>query len=59
MWNYPIELGAFNLKEIPLEGIGRGEDGRCYIPGEIHGEVDEGMRGCQAYGRVFAEKLNS
>jgi flavorubredoxin len=55
----PFELGAFNLKETLLEGVGRGEEGRRYIAGEVHGEIDEGMRSCQSYGRVFGEKLGS
>ena len=56
----PFELGPFNLKETLLEESRRGEESyRRYIAGEVHGEVDEGMRGCHDYGRVFGEKLGS
>ena len=55
----PFELGALNLKEAQLEGTRGGEQvPRQYISGEVYGDVREGMRACQDYGRVFGEKVS-
>jgi flavodoxin len=55
----PFELGALNLKEAMLEQPpGRGEEPHSrYVAGEVHGEIGEGKRACQDYGRVFGERL--
>ena len=45
-----------NLLEEPKRGD---PSSRRYVAGEIHGEVGEGMRTCQDYGRVFGEKLST
>ena len=55
----PFELGALNLKEALLGEARRGEQvPRQYISGEVYGDVREGMRACQDYGRVFGEKVS-
>ena len=56
----PFELGALNLKETLFEETGRGEPNRTrYVAGEVFGGTGEGMRACQDYGKVFAEKLGA
>ncbi len=55
-----FELGSLNMLENLLEEQKRGEpSSQRYIAGEVHGEIGEGMRTCQDYGRVFGEKLGS
>lgn len=54
----PFELGPLNMKEFMLEETGRDRQQRSqYVAGEVLKEGDEGMRGCQDYGRVFGERL--
>jgi flavorubredoxin len=56
----PFELGALNLKETLFEEAGRGEPNPVrYVAGEVFGGSGEGMRACQDYGKIFAEKLGA
>ena len=55
----PFELGSINFTEAMMRKTGRADsDSGRYVAGEVY-EVDEGMRGCQDYGRVFGEKLGT
>ena len=56
----PFDLGALHLLEALLEEPGRAEPAHSqYVAGEVHGEVHEGMRACQDYGRVFGERVSA
>jgi len=55
----PFELGSINFKETILGKHDRGDQDRSrYVAGEVY-KFDEGIRGCQDYGRVFGEKLGT
>ena len=55
----PFELGSINFTDTMLGKSARGDiDSGQYIAGEVY-EVGEGMHGCQDYGRVFGEKLET
>jgi flavodoxin len=54
----PFELGALSLKETMFEQPGRGQAAQVhYVAGEAHGEVGEGRKACQDYGKVFGQRV--